>query len=48
MPHLRNMWPDHDGDDRWWIHPLDDRVRGDETVASARRDPQVPAEAGDR
>ena len=33
MPHLRNMWPDHDGDDRWWIHPLDDRVRGDETIA---------------
>ena len=33
MPKLRNMWPDHDGDDRWWIKPLDDRVRGDETVA---------------
>jgi alkanesulfonate monooxygenase SsuD/methylene tetrahydromethanopterin reductase-like flavin-dependent oxidoreductase (luciferase family) len=48
MPHLRNMWPDHDGDDRWWIHPLEDRVRGDETIQSARRDPQVPETAGER
>jgi hypothetical protein len=39
------MWPDHDGDERWWIKPLADRVRGDETVASARLDPQVPSDA---
>ena len=42
MPHLRNMWPDYDGDDRWWIHPLEDRVRADETMADARRDAQIP------
>ena len=27
MPHLRTMWPDWDGDDRWWIRPLAARVR---------------------
>ena len=26
-----------DGDDRWWIHPLGDRVRPEETIAEARR-----------
>jgi hypothetical protein len=45
MPHLRNMWPDHDGDDRWWIHPLETRVRADETIADARRDAQIPTGA---
>jgi len=27
MPHLRNMWPEWDGDERWWIHPLAERVQ---------------------
>jgi alkanesulfonate monooxygenase SsuD/methylene tetrahydromethanopterin reductase-like flavin-dependent oxidoreductase (luciferase family) len=45
MPHLRNMWPDHDGDDRWWIHPLETRVRADETMIDARRDAQIPTGA---
>ena len=22
MPHLRDLWPDYEDDDRWWIHPL--------------------------
>jgi alkanesulfonate monooxygenase SsuD/methylene tetrahydromethanopterin reductase-like flavin-dependent oxidoreductase (luciferase family) len=26
MPGLRHLWPDHADDDRWWIHPLEDRV----------------------
>ena len=26
MPRLRHLWPDWDDDDRWWIHPLDDRI----------------------
>jgi alkanesulfonate monooxygenase SsuD/methylene tetrahydromethanopterin reductase-like flavin-dependent oxidoreductase (luciferase family) len=26
MPHLRNLWPEYEDDDRWWIHPLEDRV----------------------
>ncbi len=42
MPHLRTMWPDWDGDDRWWIRPLADRVRPEETIVEARRDPQLP------
>jgi hypothetical protein len=45
MPHLQNMWPDFDGDDRWWIHPLDTRVRADETMADARRDAKIPTGA---
>jgi alkanesulfonate monooxygenase SsuD/methylene tetrahydromethanopterin reductase-like flavin-dependent oxidoreductase (luciferase family) len=36
MPSLRNMWPDHEGDDRWWIHPMEERVHADETFAHAR------------
>jgi len=44
MPKLRNMWPDHDGDDRWWIKPLDSRVRPEETIDSARRDPVIPVD----
>jgi len=27
MPKLRNIWPDYEGDDRWWIHPYEGRVR---------------------
>src|SRR5947208_3450165 len=27
MPHLRDIWPDWKHDDRWWIHPLEERVR---------------------
>jgi len=34
MPKLRNMWPDFDGDDRWWIHPLEDRVRAGKPTES--------------
>jgi len=47
MPHLRDMWPEHDGDDRWWIHPLEDRVRTETTVESARADARIPAELSD-
>ena len=27
MPQLRDMWPDWRDDDRWWIHPMENRVR---------------------
>ena len=30
MPKLRDVWPDHVGDDRWWCKPLEDRVRPEE------------------
>jgi hypothetical protein len=26
MPHLRDMWPEHAKDDRFWIHPLEHRA----------------------
>jgi len=42
MPHLRNMWPEWDHDDRWWIHPLNGRVKPEETIVDARRDAQIP------
>ena len=35
MPQLQNMWPDWDGDDRWWIHPLDTRVAPEATFAGS-------------
>ena len=41
MPHLRDMWPEHAGDDRWWIHPLESRV--DPTASSALAPASVPA-----
>jgi alkanesulfonate monooxygenase SsuD/methylene tetrahydromethanopterin reductase-like flavin-dependent oxidoreductase (luciferase family) len=35
MPHLRDLWPEWNGDDRWWIHPQPDRVRPEETMDDA-------------
>jgi alkanesulfonate monooxygenase SsuD/methylene tetrahydromethanopterin reductase-like flavin-dependent oxidoreductase (luciferase family) len=26
MPHLRDMWPEWKDDDRWWIHPIENRL----------------------
>ena len=47
MPQLRNMWPDWEDDDRWWIHPLDTRVAPEATFADARRDAELPRTATD-
>jgi alkanesulfonate monooxygenase SsuD/methylene tetrahydromethanopterin reductase-like flavin-dependent oxidoreductase (luciferase family) len=42
MPYLRDLWPDYEADDRWWIHPLEDRVDPTAGSLSARSDaPQV-------
>ena len=38
MPQLRNMWPEYATDDRWWIHPMEDRVRPDATFAERLRE----------
>ena len=40
MPQLRGLWPEYAGDDRWWIHPLEDRV--DPTRARRSSRPTVP------
>jgi alkanesulfonate monooxygenase SsuD/methylene tetrahydromethanopterin reductase-like flavin-dependent oxidoreductase (luciferase family) len=37
MPHLRHLWPEWEADDRWWIHPLEDRVRPGAPLAGSRR-----------
>jgi hypothetical protein len=36
MPHLRDLWPDWKHDNRWWITPMEERLRPEETVAAAR------------
>ena len=38
MPQLRNMWPEWEHDDRWWIHPMESRVKPEETFAERLRD----------
>ena len=38
MPQLRNMWPEWEHDDRWWIHPMESRVRPEETFAERLRE----------
>jgi alkanesulfonate monooxygenase SsuD/methylene tetrahydromethanopterin reductase-like flavin-dependent oxidoreductase (luciferase family) len=48
MPRLRDVWPDHADDDRWWIKPLAGRVQPDVTMADARRDATIPDGALDR
>ena len=44
MPELRNQWPEYGGDDRWWIHPLEDRV--DPTAGSPLKPSAVPEVLG--
>ncbi|MDB9845212.1 LLM class flavin-dependent oxidoreductase [Acidimicrobiales bacterium] len=36
MPALKNIWPELETDDRWWCHPIEDRVRPEYTIESAR------------
>ena len=31
LPQLRDVWPEWRDDDRWWVRPLEDRVRPEET-----------------
>ena len=37
MPKLQDMWPDHEGDDRWWCKPLANRVDPTETIGGKAR-----------
>lgn len=36
MPSLKNIWPELETDARWWCHPIEDRVRPEYTIESAR------------
>jgi alkanesulfonate monooxygenase SsuD/methylene tetrahydromethanopterin reductase-like flavin-dependent oxidoreductase (luciferase family) len=47
IPQLRNMWPEWEHDDRWWIKPMAGRFDAATTPANARRDPEIPAGALD-
>ena len=37
MPHLRHLWPEWKHDDRWWIHPMDDRLHPEEGRPGAEK-----------
>ena len=37
MPHLKGIWKDYDNDERFWIHPLPERVVPGSSVAEAGR-----------
>ncbi len=41
MPQLQNMWPDWATDNRWWISPLENRVRPDEGFGAHIRDSKI-------
>lgn len=47
MPQLQNLWPELDGDDRWWPKGMDNRVRPEAGVAHARRPAEKPAIDGE-
>ncbi len=42
MPQLRNMWPEYEHDNRWWIKPLDGRVQPEVTFADRLHDSSGP------
>jgi alkanesulfonate monooxygenase SsuD/methylene tetrahydromethanopterin reductase-like flavin-dependent oxidoreductase (luciferase family) len=42
MPQLQNLWPEMEGDDRWWPTAMEDRVRPEEGLANARRPATKP------
>jgi alkanesulfonate monooxygenase SsuD/methylene tetrahydromethanopterin reductase-like flavin-dependent oxidoreductase (luciferase family) len=48
MPGLKNIWPELETDERWWCHPMEDRVRPEYTIESARAraEGRAPNEAG--
>ena len=43
MPQLRNMWPEYEGDNRWWIKPLVGRVQPEVSFDERLRDGRRPS-----
>jgi len=37
MPKLRDLWPEWKDDARWWISPMADRLRPEETRPGAEK-----------
>ena len=46
MPQLKDLWPEWKDDDRWWIKPYDGRIRPEEGLEAARRDPTFGGAGG--
>lgn len=42
MPYLRNVWPEHADDNRWWCKPYDGRRAPEEGVSQARENRPLP------
>ena len=38
MPHLKDLWPEWKHDERWWMHPMDDRIRPEERRPGAEKE----------
>ena len=43
MPQLRNMWPEYESDNRWWIKPLEGRVQPEVSFDDRLRDGRRPS-----
>ena len=43
MPQLRNMWPEYENDNRWWIKPLVGRVQPEVSFDVRLRDGHLPS-----
>ena len=37
MPKLQNLWPEWDHDERWWVHPMENRLDPLDTVGGKAR-----------
>jgi hypothetical protein len=48
MPHLQKLWPDYDGDDRWWIKPYDERTNPAESMPGGVNDARAHARDEER
>ena len=42
MPHLRNIWPEWQDDNRWWCKPMEDRLQPEKNIEHARQDGRLP------
>jgi alkanesulfonate monooxygenase SsuD/methylene tetrahydromethanopterin reductase-like flavin-dependent oxidoreductase (luciferase family) len=48
MPHLQKLWPEYDGDDRWWIKPYDERTDPATSMPGGMNDARAHARDAER
>jgi alkanesulfonate monooxygenase SsuD/methylene tetrahydromethanopterin reductase-like flavin-dependent oxidoreductase (luciferase family) len=48
MPHLQKLWPEYDGDDRWWIKPYDGRLKPELSMPGEVNDARAHARDAER